>query len=204
MEAGAADDALDTRAGSSDHSTEDGSSRAAVQVVGGAGREQEFADFARTASPALGRTAWLLCGDVHRAEELVQQVLVRTYLAWDTARDREPLAYARRVLANLCIDGWRPTRREVLTGTRDLPDRAVSDGADTRAVRDELACALQRLTPRRRRVVVLRHVHGLSERETAETLGISVAAVKSAGSRGLAQLRGLLTEQARSVEGRTP
>jgi hypothetical protein len=92
-------------------------------------------------------------------DKLVQQALVRTYLAWNVAREREPLAYARRVLANLRIDDWRRTRREVLVSPQDLPDSAEGDGAEDRAVGDELVWALQRPTPRRRRVVVLRYVH---------------------------------------------
>lgn len=187
---------LERRAADADAGTD----AVAVHLAGRADKDREFADFVATAAPALGRTAWLLCGDVGRAEELVQQALVRTYLTWDVARDREPLAYARRVLANLRIDGWRRTRREVLTGPEDLPDDTRGDGADERAQRDELVRALQRLAPRRRRVVVLRYVHGFSEREVAEALGISVGGVKSAGSRGLAQLRGFLTEG----EGRRP
>ncbi|NTW40956.1 MAG: SigE family RNA polymerase sigma factor, partial [Cellulomonadaceae bacterium] len=54
----------------------------------------------------LTRTAWLLCGDAHRAEELVQQTLVKTYLAWPRAREGDPLVYARRILANARIDTW--------------------------------------------------------------------------------------------------
>ena len=57
-------------------------------------REHEFAAFMLEATPALARTAWLLCGDEHRAEELVQQALMRTFVAWSTARERDPLAYA--------------------------------------------------------------------------------------------------------------
>lgn len=166
-----------------------------VQVAssGAAARDAEFAAFVAEATPALARTAWLLCGDEHRAEELVQQTLVRTYLAWGTAREREPLAYARRVLANQRIDGWRKHRREVLTGA---PPEGALDGDDERlAERDRLVRALRTLSARQRRVVVLRHLVGLSEREVAEDLGVSVGTVKSTASRGLAQLRGLLGEE---------
>ena len=81
-----------------------------------------------TATPALARTAWLLCGDAHRAE-VVQQALMRTYLAWSTARQRDPLAYTRRTLANLRIDTWRKHRREVLTTV--LPETSVEADADS-------------------------------------------------------------------------
>ena len=160
---------------------------------GAADRDAEFAAFMAEATPALTRTAWLLSGDERRAEELVQQALVRTYLAWGTARQREPLAYARRVLANLRIDGWRKHRREVLTGAP--PERALEAEVDRLAERDRLVRALGTLSPRQRRVVVLRHLVGLSEREVADDLGVSVGTVKSTASRGLAQLRSVLGEE---------
>ncbi len=163
-----------------------------VEVVTGASRDEEFAAFVAEATPALARTAWLLCGDEHRAEELVQQALVRTYLAWPTASDREPLAYARRVLANLRIDTWRKHRREVLTHPADLPEDAAGGHADRHAERDLLVRALATLTPRQRRVVVLRHLVGMSEREVASDLGVSLGTVKSTASRGLVQLRDVL------------
>ncbi len=157
------------------------------------GMDAEFADFVAEATPALARTAWLLCGDEHRAEELVQQALVRTYLAWGTAREREPLAYARRVLANLRIDTWRKHRREVLTGAP--PEAARDCESDRHAERDRLVRALATLSARQRRVVVLRHLVGMSEREVAADLGVSLGTVKSTASRGLAQLRRVLAEE---------
>lgn len=172
----------------------DGPERVDVAVVDPVrgDRDAEFTAFAERAMPALGRTAWLLCGDRVLAEELVQQALVRTYVAWPAAVRTEPLAYARRVLANSRIDHWRRRRREVLTGPDAMPDGSVHDGTALLADRDEVARALSRLPDRRRRVVVLRYAAGLSEREVAEDLGISLGAVKSASSRGLAQLRAAL------------
>lgn len=157
-------------------------------------REREFEAFMLEATPALARTAWLLCGDVHRAEDLVQQALMRTYVSWSTARQRDPLAYTRRVLANLRIDTWRKHRREVLTPLDELPHEGVDSGADERAERDRLVRALSTLTARQRRIVVLRHLVGLSEREVADDLGVSLGTVKSTASRGLAQLRAALAE----------
>jgi RNA polymerase sigma-70 factor (sigma-E family) len=155
--------------------------------------EQEFTDFMQWAAPQLARTAWLLCGDEHLADELVQQALARTYLHWSRARDRDPLAYARRVLANLRIDMWRKRRREVLTAPAELPEGdGVGSAADQHADRDRLVRALATLTQRQRRVVVLRHLVGLSEREVADDLGVSVGTVKSTASRGLARLRSVL------------
>lgn len=155
-------------------------------------RDTEFTRFMTQASPALARTAWLLCGDVHQADELVQQALVRTYLAWSQARQGDPLAYARRTLANLRIDTWRRRRREVLTDPTTLPDHGDDRDAARSHDRDQLTRALALLSARQRRVVVLRHFVGLSEREVADDLGISVGTVKSTASRALGQLRAVL------------
>jgi RNA polymerase sigma-70 factor (sigma-E family) len=158
------------------------------------GRDAEFTAFMAEAEPLLTRTAWLLCGDAHRAEELVQQALVRTYVAWPRARAGDPVAYARRTLSNLRIDTWRKRRREVLVGTDSPPaiGGTVPSQAQAHAERDVLVRALARLPERRRRVVVLRYLLDLSEREVADDLDISVGTVKSTAARGLAQLRELL------------
>lgn len=166
----------------------------AVDVVVVGDKEAEFADFMSRSAPALARTAWLLCGDTHQAEELVQQALMKTYLAWPKARQGEPLAYARRVLANLRIDGWRRRRREVLMASDTLPDRTGTgqSPADQHAERDRLTRALLLLPTKQRRIVVLRHLEGLTEREVAEAVGVSVGTVKSTASRGIGRLRELL------------
>lgn len=152
----------------------------------------EFAAFMRDATPALGRLALFLTGDVHRAEELVQQTLVRTYEAWPRARHGDPLVYARRILANQRIDTWRRRRRELLTDPAQVPDAGVPDGARERAERDQLVRALATLGAKRRRVVVLRYLIGLPEREVANELGLPLGTVKSTAARGLAELRAVL------------
>ena len=96
------------------------------------------------------------------------------------------------MLANLRIDTWRRRRREVLVDPVELPETSQVSGADQRADRDQLVRALALLTPRQRRVVVLRHLEGLSEREVAFDLGVSVGTVKSTSSRGLERLRATL------------
>ncbi len=172
---------------------------ASVPVVPGdagadvAGWDAEFTAFVATCGQRLARTARLLCGDPHRADELTQLALVRTYVAWGSARRGEPLAYARRVLANARIDTWRTHRREVLTAPELLPEPRREAEPEDAAGRDDVVTALHRLPVKRRRVVVLRYVEGLSEAEVAEVLGVSVGTVKSAASRGMAQLRAELT-----------
>lgn len=163
-------------------------------------RDVEFTTFMVEAQPALSRTAWLLCGDVHRAEELVQNALVRTYVAWPRARERDPLAYARRVLANARIDHWRKHRREHLTEPHEVPEHGRASVEGSHAERDALARALVQLSPQRRRVVVLRYLLDLPERQVADELGLSLGAVKSAASRGLAHLRRILADETTTTE----
>ncbi|MFC8943660.1 sigma factor, partial [Streptomyces griseoincarnatus] len=99
-------------------------------------RDDDFVAFVETAGPYLYRTAYLLAGDSHRAEDLVQTAFERTYRVWDTVRDGEPRAYARRVLVNLRIDTWRHTRREVVPGDDHIPVRVAQDGSREVEVRD--------------------------------------------------------------------
>jgi RNA polymerase sigma-70 factor (sigma-E family) len=179
----------------------DDSSVVEIDLVARRTRDEEFSAFMREARDPLHRMAYLLSGDRHRAEELTQHALERTYRAWSRARERDPLAYARRVLANLRVDTWRRTRREVLAGPDELtqaegarrPGRPAA-GEQTGSVddRDAVVRALQTLPMKQRRVVVLRHLLDLSESEVAAELGIPVGTVKSTASRGLARLRELL------------
>jgi len=157
-------------------------------------RDTDFTAFATRAQAELGRTAWLLTGDVHAAAELVQTALVRTYTAWPRARAGDPMAYARRVMANARIDTWRRRRREVLVAPDEVPHTAGADAGAAVEHRDELVRALAQLSPQQRRVVVLRYLVGLSERETADDLGVSAGTVKTQASRGLHRLRATLGE----------
>jgi RNA polymerase sigma-70 factor (sigma-E family) len=148
----------------------------------------DFDEFAAAAWPRLRRSAYLLTGDHHLAEDLAQTALVRTYAHWRRVRRADALAYARRVLVNLNIDRIRRRRGTVEVGDEALA--GLSDRGDDRSdERDELVRLLLTLTERERRVVVLRHYFDLSEREVAAELGIAPGTVKSALSRGLAKLR---------------
>lgn len=159
-------------------------------------RDQEFTAFVVAHQATLLRAAWLLVGDSHRAEELAQQALERTYVAWPRAREGNPLAYARRTLVNLRTDTWRRRRREVLVEPADLLDHAPRhEDPDRVADRDRLTRALQSLSERQRRIVVLRYLLDLPEAEVAADLGVSVGTVKSTASRSLAELRRVMTTE---------
>lgn len=145
--------------------------------------------FVRGAQGSLLQLAWLLTGDVHRAEELVQDTLVRSYGAWPRIRHGDPFAYTRRVLVNAKIDSWRRRRNERLVERAPDPDGAAPDltaGVDHRLA---VVAALRTLSPRERAVLVLRYLVDLSEADTADELGVSVGTVKSTASRALAKLR---------------
>ena len=149
-----------------------------------AGRE-DFEAFVAARYAALLRTAYLLTGDHHDAEDLLQQSLVKAVGAWGRiVGDPEP--YVRTILVRQNVSRWRRRRwREVHT---DLPpDRGVEDtGAEDR-VRLQQALAL--LAPRQRAVIVLRYYHDLTEAQTAEALGIAVGTVKSQTRDALRSLR---------------
>ncbi|UIJ34936.1 SigE family RNA polymerase sigma factor [Allobranchiibius sp. GilTou73] len=156
---------------------------------------EEFEQFVRVSSPGLLRTAWLLCGDPHRAEEMVQESLERVYLRWGRVRrGGQPLAYTRRVLINVNTDRWRRTHEEVLTYDGWVAESAAVDDSAV-GDRDQVIRLLRLLPPREREVVVLRHYADMSERDVADLLQVSVGTVKSTASRGLSTLRAALTEQ---------
>ena len=119
--------------------------------------EQEFAEFFETTSSRLLTAAWMLTGDGHVAEELVQEAMARTYARWGRVRRGNPAAYTRRTIVNLHTDRWRKRRREVLTD--EVPDRATSNDA----MSVDLVRALSRLPRRERECVILRHYLDLSE-----------------------------------------
>jgi RNA polymerase sigma-70 factor (sigma-E family) len=156
--------------------------------------DDEYVEFVAVALPELWRTAYLLCGDWHRAEDAAQEALVRLYRRWSKVERREGLLpYARRALTRILIDeSRRPWRREV--ATRLPPDRPVSGTYATVDDRMLLMEALATLSPQRRACLVLRYYEQLSVREAAQALGCSEGSVKSQTSRGLDDLRRALGE----------
>jgi len=153
---------------------------------------EEFARWASQRQLALLRTAVLICGDHHRAEDLVQEALTQVALRWRKLRDGHPDAYARRVIVNGNVSWWRRHRREVVSSEPDEPAQvpaAVHAGEDHSDRRIALHTALAALTPRQRAVIVLRYYEDLGERETAEVLGVSVGTVKSQTHMALRRLR---------------
>ena len=151
-------------------------------------REAEFSDYVAARRAYLYRFAWLLCGDPHLAEDLVQQALTKLYVSWTRVQAAEsPDAYARRVLVNTHLDEVRrPFRRREQPAEDHQLDGPTSDATPYEDL-DDLGAALRSLAPRQRAVVVLRHYWGLSVDETADSLGIAPGTVKSQTSDAIAR-----------------
>ncbi len=146
--------------------------------------EQAFTEWAGTRQHALLRTAYLLTGDLGRAEDLVQEALVKVALRWSRLADGNPEAYARRIIYRDNVSAWR--RR------RDVPVEVVPDTRRETPPGEHrlmIEAALAGLAPRQRAVLVLRYFEDLTETQTATALGISVGTVKSQASDALARLR---------------
>lgn len=152
--------------------------------------QEEFTAYVSARRPALVRTAYLLCGDVHLAEDLVQAALVKAVAHWKRIGDN-PEPWLRTVMVNDHISRWRRLRgRERLVDR--MPEAASGPGDQDRDL--SLAAALATLAPRQRAVVVLRYYEDLTEVETARVLGIAVGTVKSQHRDALARLRALVPD----------
>ncbi|GAA3280705.1 SigE family RNA polymerase sigma factor [Dactylosporangium vinaceum] len=155
--------------------------------------EQSYREYVGGNLDRLRRTAFLLCGDWHTADDLVSTVLVKLYRHWKRANGVEHLdAYVRRMLMRAWLDERRrPWRRE--TATAALPESVAPPGPDADR-RLAVLSLLAELPPRRRAVLVLRYFCDLSVEETAEAMGCSEGTVKSQTARALDSLRADLSE----------
>lgn len=158
-------------------------------------QEREFDEFVLARQQRLLRTAYLLCGDWHLAEDLTQNALAKVYVSWARIQRVDNVdAYVHRILFRTYIDTYRRRRRQEILSAAvpDVADRSAG-GSD---VRMALMAALARVSPRYRAVLVLRFWEDRSVPETADALGISEGSVKSHTHRGLHQLRSVLGDQA--------
>ena len=148
-----------------------------------------FHEFMAARSASLFRTAFLVVGDYQLAQDLLQESLVKTYMAWPRLRDvGNAEAYTRRVIVTTSIS-WRRRRSFHERPVEVLPEIVVADVADLVAARTDLWTQLHTLPPRQRAAVVLRYCEDLSEAQTSELMGCSVGSVKWHASHGLAKLR---------------
>lgn len=163
-------------------------------------RDAEFTAYLQARQARLLRTAYLLTGDQHQAEDLLQTSLAKLYLAWDKVHDRESVdAYVRRIMVNENTSLWRRPWKRHERATGEVPETAVVDTYDEGAGA-EVWRVVQSLPRKARAVVVLRYYEQLTEPEAAEVLGISVGTVKSQCSRALATLRERVRAEGREEE----
>ena len=158
-----------------------------------------FDDYVRARSAALGRIAYLLTGDAHLAEDLVQQTLINVASRWERLRSgADPDPYVRRALYNQHVSWWRQGRRDAIP-VAQLPERAAPPENDV-ALTLVVARALDRLAPRQRAVIVLRYFEDLTEAQAADVLGIGLGTVKSTTRDALDKLRRHAPELATLME----
>jgi RNA polymerase sigma-70 factor (sigma-E family) len=162
----------------------------ARDVVGAPWRRivSDFEEYVAAAWPRLLRSAWVLTGDWHRAEDLVQTVLARVYGRWSRVRDDAQDAYLRSMLVTTYLSWWRRKWRGELA-FEVLPERPAADqhaGSDLRMALAEVLAGL----PRQQRAVLMLRFHAdMTETDTAAVKDISVGTVKSYTARALAALR---------------
>jgi RNA polymerase sigma-70 factor (sigma-E family) len=156
-------------------------------------RDADFAAYLAARQASLLRTAYLLTGNRHDAEDLVQTAFAKLYLSWDKVRDQGSMdGYVRRILVNehnsLWRRAWKKREHNVEDDTLHRLERPHHDMPDD-GTGSALWDVVQTLPRKARAVVVLRYYEEMSEAETAAVLGISVGTVKSQTSRALATLR---------------
>jgi RNA polymerase sigma-70 factor (sigma-E family) len=160
-------------------------------------RDGDFEAYVNARGRALERYAYALTTDAHRAQDLVQTVLLRAYRRWDhiTVLDH-PDASLRRMVTNSYLD-WRRRRRNSEVPTDEMPE---PDGNPDLAIgvvdRDEMHRALQTLSPHQRAVLVLRYLEGLDDDSIASALGCTLGTVRSHAARGRDRVRAHLTDSA--------
>jgi RNA polymerase sigma-70 factor (sigma-E family) len=169
--------------------------------MGGTDRLNEFAEYASARQSHLIRTAYLLCGDWHGAQDLTQTALLNLCKAWPRARRADSVdAYAQKILINGYLRAERKLRREREARAAALRGASRYARDDQPELRLALLSALDQLGKRGRAVVVLRFWEDLSVEATAAALGCSTGNVKSQSSRSLARLRELLGDSLSDFE----
>ena len=157
--------------------------------------EQEYREFAGSRAASLHRTAYLLCGDWHLADDLVQETFVQTFRHWRRVqRADNQNAYVKRILINEFNRHWQ-RYGGLPVADNDRLEVAVPDISDEVVSRADLLRALLTLPARQRATVVLRYLEGMSERETAAVMRCSEGTVKSQTARALNALEGCLNHK---------
>ncbi|WP_242613594.1 SigE family RNA polymerase sigma factor [Herbihabitans rhizosphaerae] len=180
-----------------------------MSTIGEAGRwtvrrDEQYSEYVSERLPTLRRTAYLLCGDSHRADDIVQAAITRLYLHWRKAQAADNLdAYVRRILVRTFLNEQRRAwiSRVRLTGRpAETPTPPAPPGPDIET-QELLRAALQRVSPRQRAALVLRFLCDLPVAEVAAQLGCSEGNVKSLTANGLTALRRQLGDRHPALAG---
>ena len=150
-----------------------------------------FSEFAAHRTPALIRAAYLLTGEQHAAEDLVQSALAKTLTRWQSLRHDDPEGYVRAAMYREQVSWWRQRRyRKTSVG---LPAEVMGpDPHKQTDLRVSMHEAIMQLSPAQRTVLVLRYYEDLTETQAAAVLDCSVGSVRSRTHRAISRLRQLL------------
>jgi len=164
-----------------------------------AGR-QEFVEYFGARRDVVRRTAYLLCGDWHWADDLTQITFVRLAASWSKVRDPQALdAFVRTCLIRVYLAETRRVWRRRESAGATAPERGIADQTDHINGRLAIVDAMKKLAPRQRAVLVCRFYQDLDVNETADVLGCSAGTVKSQTARALTALRGHLAADAQHI-----
>jgi len=151
---------------------------------------EAFAEFVTARSRSLYRAAYLMVGDAQLAQDLLQEALTKTYVAWPRLRDPgKAEAYTRKAITTTAISWFR---RKHWNGERPVaepPETGLDGHAEAVTRHAWLWEAMLRLPARQRAAIVLRYYEDLTEAQTAEAMGCAVGTVKSQVAAGLTKLR---------------
>lgn len=155
---------------------------------------RRFNEYFAARHDTVRRTAYLICGDWHWADDLTQTAFIRLAAGWHRIRDPEAIdAYVRTCLVRAYLSESRRVWRRRERPFADVPE-AATDADATEAVtrRMTFALALRQVPARQRMTLVYRFFNGLDVAQTAAALDCSEGTVKSQTARGLATLRAVL------------
>lgn len=160
------------------------------------GSKEDFDRLYQASYQKLFRTVYAIVGEPAAAEDCVQEACLKAFRAWPAwKRDAPAEAWLHRIAVNAALS-WR--RREKVREVGDLVRRLgrISDrvpGPEA-AAEPDLLTALRELPPKLAAAIVLRHVHGYSNREIGFALGIPERTVASRLIAARARLRARLGE----------
>ncbi|WP_349879507.1 SigE family RNA polymerase sigma factor [Micromonospora sp. HUAS YX12] len=166
-----------------------------MEIGSGSDVDESFAAFVATRSGRLVAHAYLLCGDMEQARDIVQGVLIRAYQRWARIERDDPYAYVAAAVANAVTDWWRIAYRRYETPTAALPEQSGDAAYGAVDDRQALLAALRHLTRRERAVVVLRYLDDRTETDVANMLQVRVGTVKATCHKALRRMRQELQEK---------